>query len=742
MAKKKIAIESQSKVDRKAVDSVRLELLKEFGANAVVMGSDHEKAQYGRLSTGSIDLDLKLGGGLPIGRMIQIAGEKSTSKSTICDHIIKKAQETSVTWIWTERKAEKGREVVEEHPREVNGLICGYLDIEGTKTQDWTRDTIGVDTESWVYAQPSGMEECFEMAHQMQLRGVNLIVIDSIDALEPTKIYESSFEDTNQMGLKPKAIGEYCRKVTATNNKLVREGKLPCTVIFINQVREKIGCFHYNSPVLLSDGTTKKIGEIVNNKLELEVMSYNEITGELEPKKITNWFDNGKIDKPFLSIKADKPFDNGASYLACTDNHKILTPNGYIKAEDLRVGDKIIQKVPCYDFNEIQEQILIGSMLGDGAISKKGDSYRFRLTHCEEQEAYFRFKTSFFEGKSYKRDKDNALLFDSKSSYIFKKYRDDWYCNDTKKHIIPKDLKLSPLTLAIWFMDDGSFNNESKKSIEIYTNTFNEESVSFLVKKLREEYLVDCSYRVKNDHYIITFSRAGTKSFLDIISPYVVPSMTYKLGDYIQSQSFLNNIKPQKSKFKYVTREATILEIRDKAKDRHTHKFDIEVEDNHNYVISNIVVHNSYGNPLYTVGGKAIPFYVSVDIFLRKGDWIVEGKGESKSIVGQVVKFKTEKNKTYKQQQTGEFDFYFDETANGHKMAEIDNFKEIVVAGIERGIIERAGSWMKYKGENLAQGADNTVAYLKNNMDIFEKIKGELFNIVAVEAERLTKDGK
>ena len=68
MAKKKLIATSNSKVDKKAVDSVRLELLKEFGANAVVMGSDHEKATYGRLSTGSIDIDLKLGGGLPIGR--------------------------------------------------------------------------------------------------------------------------------------------------------------------------------------------------------------------------------------------------------------------------------------------------------------------------------------------------------------------------------------------------------------------------------------------------------------------------------------------------------------------------------------------------------------------------------------------------------------------------------------------------------------------------------------------------
>lgn len=379
----------QTTVDRSKVDNLRLELLKDFGTNAVIMGGDHEKAQYGRLSTGSLSLDLALGGGLPLGRMIQIAGEKSTSKSTLCDHIIANAQKAVVEWIWTERKAEKGREIVTEHDRRVEGLLCGYLDIEGTKTQDWTRDTIGVDTEGWIYVQPSGMEECFEMAHKMQLKGAQLLVIDSVDALEPTKAYDSSFEDSVQMGLKPKALGEYCRKVTATNNKLVREGKLPCTVIFINQVREKIG---------------------------------------------------------------------------------------------------------------------------------------------------------------------------------------------------------------------------------------------------------------------------------------------------------------------------------------------------------------SYGNPLYTVGGKAIPFYASVDLFLRRGDWIIEGKGDNKSIIGQVVKFKTEKNKTYKQQQTGEFDFYFDDALESeHKMGEIDNFKEVIIEGIAWGVIERAGSWMRYKGENLAQGADNTVTYLKANMDKFEAIKAELLAMVSAEADRMAE---
>lgn len=230
-------------MSKNAVDNIRVGLLKKFGSNAIIMGADHQKAQYGRISTGSIDLDLKLGGGIPVGRISQISGAKSTSKSTLCDYIVKNAQITTIEWIWTERKEVKGREQVEEHHKKVEGMICAYLDVEGTKTTEWTGDTVGVDVDNWLYAQPTGLEEALEMAHQMQKDGVNLIVIDSIDSLEPTKEYNSQMGESVQMGIKPKMMGEYCRKFTATNNLLSREGRLPCTVIMINQLREKIGAY-------------------------------------------------------------------------------------------------------------------------------------------------------------------------------------------------------------------------------------------------------------------------------------------------------------------------------------------------------------------------------------------------------------------------------------------------------------------------------------------------------------------
>lgn len=377
-------------MSKNSVDNIRVGLLKKFGSNAIIMGADHQKAQYGRISTGSIDLDLKLGGGIPIGRISQISGAKSTSKSTLCDYIVKNAQTTTIEWIWTERKEVKGREQVEEHHKKVEGMICAYLDVEGTKTTEWTGDTVGVDVNNWLYAQPTGLEEALEMAHQMQKDGVNLIVIDSIDSLEPTKEYNSQMGESVQMGIKPKMMGEYCRKFTATNNLLSREGRLPCTVIMINQLRDKIG---------------------------------------------------------------------------------------------------------------------------------------------------------------------------------------------------------------------------------------------------------------------------------------------------------------------------------------------------------------AYGDSEYTPGGRAIEFYVSLDLRLRKGDWIVEGKGDSKEIVGQVVKFKSNKNKTYKQQQSGEFEFYFQDT-NLFRAGEIDNFKEIVVNGMNYGVIERAGSWFKYQGENIAQGADNVVIYLREHPELFNQIKNELFEIVDREATGLTKGGE
>ena len=129
--------------------------------------------------------------------------------------------------------------------------------------------------------------------------------------------------------------------------------------------------------------------------------------------------------------------------------------------------------------------------------------------------------------------------------------------------------------------------------------------------------------------------------------------------------------------------------------------------------------------PEYTPGGNAKKYFSSVNIRFRRGDWITEGKGDNKQIVGQVVKFKIEKNKTYKRMQSGEFDFYFAPNNADVKRLYNDNFKEIVMLAVEYGVIERRGAWFFYK-EDKYQGTDNLIAELKVHPETVEDIKKQV----------------
>src|SRR5690606_5304863 len=119
--------------------------------------------------------------------------------------------------------------------------------------------------------------------------------------------------------------------------------------IFINQLREKIGvmfgCFHADTRITLADGTQEKIGKIVNQKMAVEVMTYDFDKGELVSRPITNWFDNGVADR-FLQFTVERGGGNGRAQFAATDNHMISTPGGWRPAGELIAGDRVMQAVP------------------------------------------------------------------------------------------------------------------------------------------------------------------------------------------------------------------------------------------------------------------------------------------------------------------------------------------------------------------------------------------------------------
>ena len=111
-------------------------------------------------------------------------------------------------------------------------------------------------------------------------------------------------------------------------------------MIFINQIREKIGvmfgCFSYDTQVVLADGRREAIGKIVKQRLPVEVLSYDPLTGRVEARRVVNWFDNGETDS-FIEFEVA-----GGHRFAATENHLIFTPGGEVKAGDLQIGDDVL----------------------------------------------------------------------------------------------------------------------------------------------------------------------------------------------------------------------------------------------------------------------------------------------------------------------------------------------------------------------------------------------------------------
>ena len=226
---------ASSNVGKKSPEITKLlnDLNKKFGMNAVTLGfpksEDGEIKTIERIPTGSISLDIALGGGLPLGRFIEVSGAYSSTKTTQCLHIIAQAQK--------------------------RGLVCALVDVEGT-TDEAFAESIGVDFDSLIYSRPDGMEEALQLLLDLQKSGeVHLAVLDSIAAMSTNKEQETTMEETVRMGIPQQLLGEYFRKYQANNNRLEREGKKPFTIIGINQLREKIGA--YGDPEYTPGGRAK-----------------------------------------------------------------------------------------------------------------------------------------------------------------------------------------------------------------------------------------------------------------------------------------------------------------------------------------------------------------------------------------------------------------------------------------------------------------------------------------------------
>jgi recombination protein RecA len=674
----------------KALEVALAAIDKQFGKGSIMRMGEKGTMVVEAVQTGALSLDLALGvGGLPRGRVVEIFGPESSGKSTLAMHVVAEAQR--------------------------NGGICAYIDAEHAMDPVYAA-SIGVDIDQLLISQPDTGEQALEICDMLVRSGaVDVVVIDSVAALTPRAEIEGEMGDSH-VGLQARLMSQALRKLTANLNRT------NTIAIFINQLREKIGvmfgCFNYSTRVTLADGTQEKIGKIVNSRMPVEVLSYDPELDRIVPKPVTNWFDNG-IAERFLQFKVARGGGNGAAQFAATENHLISTPGGWRPAGELVVGDRVLQSVP-HHLSDLQWQVVLGGLMGDGALSSRrsGSGARFRWGHGAKQVEYGDWKASLFANIHVSRSTNakGAVFFDCQPLPELAELRAAVYLGGKKVFSHDYLKQLTPLSLAVWYMDDASFSIRAKGvqartadgsgRAEICVEAMSPDTRVRLRDYLAGTWGIHATLiqRGALQKTYLVFPKDETAKLHALIAPFVHPAMQYKLLPRYQGQFA---VEPVFAPVRNLLAPMPILSIINKPRTRSMHRFDLEVGGTHNYFVDGVMVHNS---PETTPGGRALKFYSSVRLDIRRIESIKDGA----EIVGNRTRVKVVKNKVAPPFRQAEFDIMY-----GKGISREGTLLDIAV---DMGIVKKSGAWFTYDGEQLGQGRENAKNFLTENPEIMVEI--------------------
>jgi recombination protein RecA len=687
---------SKSGDREKSLETALAQIERQFGRGAIMRLGDDTRAPVEVIPTGSIALDVALGiGGLPRGRIVEIYGPESSGKTSLALHAVANAQKA--------------------------GGIAAFIDAEHALDPDYAKK-LGVDTDALLVSQPDTGEQALEIADMLiRSSAIDVIVIDSVAALVPRAEIEGEMGDSH-VGLQARLMSQALRKIAGALNQN------KTTAIFINQLREKIGvmfgCMTYGTRVSLADGTQEKIGKIVNQRLDVEVLSYDPETGRVVPRRIVNWFNNGRAEQ-FLQFTVAKSGGNGKAQFAATENHLIRTPGGWRPAGELAVGDRLVVMEPKR-LSDQQMQLILGSLMGDGNLSPNThgrSGTRFRMGHGAKQAVYLDWKVSLLGNIGCTRTSNakGAVFADFTPLPELAEIHDAVYFGDGKKHLSWDYLKeLTPLALAVWYLDDGCFTVRSKGvqertqggsgRIEICVEAMSPGSRERLVQYLRDTHGLDVKLRASGARRVsvLQFTTSASEKFQALVAPFVHPCMDYKLLPRFRGRF---DVQAQFVAAEQRLAGARILDVHVKPPTRSMNRFDIEVEGHHNYFVDGVMVHNS---PETTSGGKALKFYASIRLDIRRIETLKDGTDS----VGNRTRVKVVKNKCSPPFKTAEFDILYG--------VGISREGSLIDLGVEQSIVRKAGAWYTYEGDQLGQGKENARNFLRENPDLANEIEKKI----------------
>jgi recombination protein RecA len=343
---------------QKALNIVLGQIERTFGKGAIMRLGDATRMRVETISTGALTLDLALGGGLPKGRVIEIYGPESSGKTTVALHALAEVQR--------------------------NGGIAAFVDAEHALDPTYAA-ALGVDIENLLVSQPDNGESALEIVDQLvRSAAVDIVIIDSVAALVPRAEIEGDMGDIH-VGLQARLMSQALRKITGNI------GKSGCTVIFINQLRQKIGVT-YGSPETTTGGNALKFYASVRldiRRIQTLKKGTDEFGNRVKVKVAKN-----KVAPPFRIAEFDIIFGKGISTLGClvdiAEETGILLRKGAwysYSGENISQGRdnaiKYLEEKPELAA-KIQEQVL--EKLDKGAVVSANSVTQAHEDHGNEEE--------------------------------------------------------------------------------------------------------------------------------------------------------------------------------------------------------------------------------------------------------------------------------------------------------------------------------------------------------------------